>query len=196
MGSGIMLKYASKTGENCLLNAVAGVATSFNHNLSARAVDEVWPYLRIPGIALRKIAQEALKMNMIHLKKWDDDLVKRGVFLDKAHRVNTFYEFDDQITSKICGYAGAHEYYEANSTHTEIDKIKIPLFALSSLDDPIITAKGIPFEAFKVSDNAILMATTNGGHVGWFTGNFKVSRWYPVPCIEFFEAIYQRSKPS
>lgn len=191
-----MLKYASETGENCLLDAVAGVATSFNHNLSAKAVDEVWPYLRIPGIALRKIAQEALRMNVIHLKKWDDELVKRGVILENGQRVKTFYEFDDQITSKICGYSGAQEYYAANSTHTEIDKIKIPLFALSSLDDPIITPKGIPFEAFKASENAILMATTNGGHVGWFTGNLKVARWYPVPCIEFFEAIYQKSKLS
>ena len=76
-----MLKYASETGENCLLDAVAGVATSFNHNLSAKAVDEVWPYLRIPGIALRKIAQEALRMNVIHLKKWDDELVNNIIYL-------------------------------------------------------------------------------------------------------------------
>lgn len=192
MGSGIMLKYASESGEKCVLDAVAGVATSFNHVVSARTIDEIWPHFRIPGIALLKIAQDALSNHLIHLKKWEGELEKRGVFLENGKTVKTFFDFDDQITSRICGFSGAHEYYEATSTHTEIEKIKIPLFALSSLDDPVITAKGIPFDAFKSSENAVLMTTTNGGHVGWFTGNFKLTRWYPVPCIEFFDALYKR----
>jgi predicted alpha/beta-fold hydrolase len=67
--------------------------------------------------------------------------------------------------------------------------VKIPLFAIHSLDDPVVTAKGIPFESFVEHKNTILMTTSNGGHVGWFTGIFKVKRWFQVPCLEFFEAV-------
>lgn len=52
-----------------------------------------------------------------------------------------------------------------------------------------MSPKGVPIEQFRENSKTVLMLTTNGGHVGWFTGLFKLTRWYPVPCLEFFDAL-------
>lgn len=189
MGSGILLKYVAESGDKCVLDAVANVATSFNHHLSAQKINKFWPHFGIPGIGILKVVQTAIIQAEQHLLNWPEFLAEREVMLDHSQKVKSFYEFDDKITARISGFNGAEEYYNQGSTHTEIDKVKIPLFALNSLDDPIVTAEGVPIESFIEHEKTILMTTSTGGHVGWFTGTFKVKRWYQVPCLEFFEAV-------
>lgn len=54
--------------------------------------------------------------------------------------------------------------------------IKVPVFALSSLDDPVITKHNIPYNEFPRNPNLILAVTRTGGHIGWYTGILRPKR--------------------
>ena len=94
-----------------------------------------------------------------------------------------------KIVSRFLGYKNIEDYYKEGSTFSEFNQIKINIFAINSLDDPVFCKSNIPFEEFKKYDNMILAATTTGGHVGWFTGFFSPKRWFHIPCFEFLDAI-------
>ena len=189
LGSGILLKYVAESGRDCALDATANIATSFNHNLSARNLDEFWNHFGIPGKSLLTIVQTAMVQVEHHLLQWPEVLEEREVYLHHGKGATSFYDYDDKITSRLSGFSNAEEYYLTGSTHRDINKVDIPLFSMHSVDDPIVTFKGVPIESFQQHDKALLMVTSNGGHVGWFTGTFRVRRWFPVPCLEFFEAV-------
>jgi abhydrolase domain-containing protein 1/3 len=193
MGSGILLKYVVESGDRCELDAISNIATSFNHHLTLRTIEEFWPHFGIPSFGILKVLQNSIKRIEHHLMEWPEVLDQRDVCLKTGKNAKRIYDIDDKVISRLSGFLNAEEYYQDGSTHDLIDKVKIPLFALNSLDDPVVTAKGIPYESFRTHEKTILMTTSCGGHVGWFTGFIKVKRWFQVPCLEFFEAIRTHS---
>ena len=189
MGSGLLIKYAIESGDNCALDGIATVAASFDHHLTYRTLHRFWPYLDIPRKGMLELAKSAIYKAEKELRKHSSVLEQRDIRLDQLPQFKSFYEFDDKITSRLSNTRGYDEYYTKSSTHKDIIKLKTPLFALNSLDDLIVSPKGAPIDQFRENSRTILMLTTNGGHVGWFQGIFKITRWYPIPCLEFFDAL-------
>ena len=44
---------------------------------------------------------------------------------------------------------------------------------VSAMDDPVVGRQGIPFEAARANENLLVVATANGGHLGWCEGLTK-----------------------
>src|SRR5271157_4721029 len=47
-------------------------------------------------------------------------------------------EFDDQITARYCGFAGAQDYYARAASSQVLDRIAVPTLILHAEDDPFI----------------------------------------------------------
>lgn len=189
MGAGILLKYAVLSGENCKLKALAAVATPFYHAHAAKNAENFWPYFGLPGKFILNILRRISKTFKPQLEKWPDELERCGINFSDIGKSKSYYDFDDKFTAKISGFKGAEEYYNEASSINQLYKVKIPVLALSSLDDPVISAEVIPYKEFCENDKLILMTTNNGGHVGWFTGNLMPKRWFQIPCVEYLEAV-------
>ena len=59
------------------------------------------------------------------------------------------------------------------------------MLGIRARDDKIATYD--PSLEFLSNNNTFLIETTSGGHVAWIEGLFKLSFWYPRPCIEFIK---------
>lgn len=101
----------------------------------------------------------------------------------------TIKNFDENWTALSFGFPTAAAYYRASSSTPYLSLVAIPFLGLNSLDDPIVTGHAIPYDEARFNPNVILATTAHGGHLGWFQGSFKVSRWNPRCMVEFAEAM-------
>ncbi|CAM9274661.1 unnamed protein product [Ectocarpus sp. 8 AP-2014] len=68
----------------------------------------------------------------------------------------------------------------------KIEGLRTPTLAVTSLDDPIMTADGSPIAEVDTIKNL------NGGHVGWPTGwnpNRNRWGWMSTTSLDFCEAV-------
>ncbi|MFI5107172.1 MAG: YheT family hydrolase, partial [Terriglobales bacterium] len=67
---------------------------------------------------------------------------KRKLFPDIYKKVERFpgsiREFDDVITARYCGFAGAQDYYTRAAAARVIDRIALPALIVHAADDPFI----------------------------------------------------------
>lgn len=94
--------------------------------------------------------------------------------------------FVEKAIVKIENFPSVEHYYrEASCTH-RLKDVKIPLFFLSALDDPIMGSKVIPID--KCHENILIGVTKTGGHLGYFEGMLLPSKqWFPEPTFEFLK---------
>jgi predicted alpha/beta-fold hydrolase len=78
--------------------------------------------------------------------------------------VRTIREFDEQITARYCGFAGADDYYFRASAARVVSKIAIPTLVLHALDDPFIRMLPETRAALSDNSNIVLIETDHGGH--------------------------------
>ena len=189
MGAGILLKYATETGENCTLKAIAAVATPFDYIICREHLNSWWPYLGLSDLFILSALEDQLEsISTDLLLNYNDELLEKKIVLKEVVKARSSLEFDQKFTIKLYGYENTDEYYKQASVASSLNKIQIPVLALSSKDDPVVTASCIPYEQFYHNPNLVLAITNVGGHVGWFTG-LSPKRWYPKPCLEFLDSI-------
>ncbi|CAN0346745.1 unnamed protein product [Ectocarpus sp. 13 AM-2016] len=74
----------------------------------------------------------------------------------------------------------------------KIAGLRTPTLAVTSLDDPIMTADGSPIAEVDTIKNLFILLTRNGGHVGWPTGwnpNRNRWGWMSTTSLDFCEAV-------
>lgn len=110
--------------------------------------------------------------------------------MDKVLSCKTFKEFDQEFTYKIHNIPNLDEYYIERSSRYILDKIKIPVILLNSLDDPVISHHLIQYDSVK-NENIILLVSKRGSHGSYLQGgiipNLKTS-WLEEFLLEFFES--------
>lgn len=162
MGANLILKYTGEKGENCPFKAVSALCTPFN-------IEKCSKFLR-SNYSLAALSDRFLTYYLTNLVKnqehCHDDWTKMGIDLNDALKSQRTLEYDYLITCKILGYKDPEEYYKDNSCEKVLHNIKIPVLALSSRDDPVVTSECIPFDIFTSNPNLILAITKYGGHIG------------------------------
>lgn len=88
----------------------------------------------------------------------------------KINQLNSFWQFDDQVTAPLHGFKGVNEYYDQSSARPYLKNIKSPSLILLALDDPFMTRDIIPEES-ELSLNTQLELSRHGGHVGFIGGS-------------------------
>lgn len=80
--------------------------------------------------------------------------------------LNSFWRFDDAITSPTHGFAGVEDYYERCSARQFLPAIRVPTHLLCAKDDPFFTPDILPGDD-ELADDTVLELSDKGGHVGF-----------------------------
>ncbi|MDZ7683463.1 MAG: hypothetical protein U5J63_17565 [Fodinibius sp.] len=80
---------------------------------------------------------------------------------------STLYEFDDQVTAPVHGFAGADDYYEQCSARRFVDDIQSDTLFVHSREDPLCPVEAMPLAKLNSNEHTDYIITDKGGHVGF-----------------------------
>jgi predicted alpha/beta-fold hydrolase len=106
--------------------------------------------------------------------------------IDGMRNIHSVRDFDEQITARFCGFAGADDYYARSSAGRLAHQIRRPTLILTAQDDPFV-----PFSSFaqqQIRDNPCItfVAPKHGGHCAFISNEPGDARfWAESRVIEF-----------
>ncbi|CDW78532.1 alpha beta hydrolase domain containing protein [Stylonychia lemnae] len=112
-----------------------------------------------------------------------------NIDLDKYLKEKNQCDDYNDLTAKLNGYKDKYEYYDKASISRIVENIKVPMFFLNSLDDPVTGYKHIDYETFTSNPYILLGITERGGHVSHFENIITKEMWFPKPALEFFNSF-------
>lgn len=121
---------------------------------------------------------------------------KSGIELDDVP-VQTLpkrlYEFDDQFTAPVGGFADAKDYYEKCSTHKLLDRISIPTLLLVADDDPIVPMQ--MYNTCTPSRYVKKLVSNGGGHLGFIAkrSTDPDRRWMDWRIVDWVNEINRKN---
>lgn len=122
--------------------------------------------------------------------RYDPELLKN---------VHSVRDFDEHITARYMGFAGADDYYDQASSSHVLDRIAIPTLVIHSDDDPFVVMS--PESQRKLTENSYVtfLQTRHGGHCAFIAqpspDRSDDGRWAERKIIEFLaqaEAAHAR----
>jgi uncharacterized protein len=179
LGGNVLVKWLGEVGDSAPpeLRAAVAISVPFDLELCARTLDGpgfwTWVY--------RTRFLRSLKLKSLEkLRKFPGAADERRV-----RRARTLFEFDDALTSRLHGFAGAGDYYAQSSSGNYVDRVRMPLLLISAADDPFIPARCIPHPR---SGSVELEMSPRGGHLGFVEGPIWRPRFYAERrAFAFFE---------
>jgi predicted alpha/beta-fold hydrolase len=188
MGAGLLLRHAAETGEKCLLKAIVAVATPFDYIKCRAKLNHWWPYFGFSDAYIVKSLHDQVDQVLLDLSMMEDDIKEKGISIDEVMNVKSSQEFDEKLTIKICDCKSTEQYYLDASVDQHVHKIKVPVLALSSKDDPIVSIECVPVDKIVKNPNIILALTHIGGHVAFYSG-IVPKRSYADLCLEYLDSV-------
>ncbi|MGC2402559.1 MAG: alpha/beta fold hydrolase [Acidobacteriaceae bacterium] len=155
MGGNLMLKLAGEVGSTAgSLRAVVGVSPAIDLAASADALHDPW----------NRVYEWKFLVGLRRRFRRKAELFPEIYSTAGLERIATLRQFDDQITARYCGFAGADDYYYRASSGRSAAQILVPTLILHALDDPFI--RMLPATRSILLDNprVRLIETAHGGH--------------------------------
>ncbi len=78
--------------------------------------------------------------------------------------VHSVRDFDEHITARYMGFAGAADYYDKASSSHVLDRIAVPTLVIHSDDDPFVVMSAESQRKLMENPNVTFLHTTHGGH--------------------------------
>lgn len=112
-------------------------------------------------------------------------------------RLRTLFDFDDQITAPLHGFAGAEDYYARCSCRQFLARIQTPTLILHARDDPFMFPHTLP-SAEELGPATTLEIAERGGHVGFVAGTlpWRVRYWWEERLVAFLDQVRGRGSLS
>jgi predicted alpha/beta-fold hydrolase len=175
LGGNVLLKWLGEQGNDALTQTAVAVSVPFQ--------------LADAGDRLEKSFSRVYQKHLIMRcqKKYSRKFSSQPSPLNvQAEKLNTFYDFDDQITAPLHGFAGADDYYQQCSSRQFLKHIKKPTLILHAKDDPFMWEHSVPDE-HELSPSVQLELSDNGGHVGFIGGKhpFATQYWLDKRIVEW-----------
>jgi uncharacterized protein len=98
-----------------------------------------------------------------------------GVNSKNIAAINSFWQFDHQVTAPLHGFKSAQDYYQRVSSRQFLKSIEIPTLIIHAKDDPFMNTQVIP-EMTELSSMVEFELNQHGGHVGFVEGDWP---WKP-----------------
>ena len=101
-----------------------------------------------------------------------------------------FFDFDDQVTAPLNGFAGADDYYARCSCRPFLRHIRTPTLILHALDDPFMFPHSVPRQD-ELGPGVCLEVSRHGGHVGFVGGSlpWRPDYWLERRLVEFITKL-------
>ncbi len=105
-------------------------------------------------------------------------------------RVHSVRGFDELITARYCGFAGADDYYARSSAMHVLEKIHVPTLILTAQDDPVVPFETFQREAIRNNPWIHLAAPEFGGHCGFISEQNGEERfWCEAQVVKFCKEV-------
>lgn len=145
---------------------------------AAVAISSPWDAQKVSDHVLnRKIlmklmlpAQFRMIRQHMHSEKFMEKMKSRGIDVEKSLAAQTNREFDELFSLGDLGLTHSGQYYEMLTAHSLVDRIKIPMLAINSMDDILIPRSNIPEAEIPKNPNIIQLLVAGGGHIEYFHG--------------------------
>jgi predicted alpha/beta-fold hydrolase len=100
--------------------------------------------------------------------------------------IRSIREFDDRITAKYMGFAGADDYYTRASSARVVDKVAVPTLVIHAKDDPFIVMSGETADKLRANPNVTYIESEHGGHCAFLAApDGYDGRWAERRIVEF-----------
>lgn len=167
LGANVLLKWLGETGQKNPLCAAVAVSTPFELNKSVVKISKGFSriYERHFLNKLRRKMQHKFQSTTAKIK------------LPEFNQLHSMYDFDNQVTAPLHGFADANEYYTKSSCRQFLRHIQVPTLLLQAKDDPFMSADALP-KPEDLSDQIEFELAENGGHVGFIGGKHFGSPFY------------------
>jgi predicted alpha/beta-fold hydrolase len=167
LGGNVVLKFLAESAEAAPVAAAVGVSVPFDLAACVATLDGpgLWARLFRGGL-LRRLRAKALATEL-----------RFPGCIDPAHarNVRSIREFDEHVTARLFGFAGAEDYWARCSSGPRVGAIRKPTIMLAAVDDPLVPPASIPTGDIAANPALQLILLPSGGHLGFVTG----TAWAP-----------------
>jgi predicted alpha/beta-fold hydrolase len=181
MGGNLVLKLLGEWGQAAPPQVKAGVGVSPAMDLAAAAdalhnwSNRVYEYKFLQGLRRRMQRKAQLYPGMY------DVSYLRGL--------RSIRQFDEQVTARYCGFAGADDYYTRASASNVLQRIAVPTLVLHAQDDPFIRVLPETRRKLRSNPHVTYVETASGGHCAFLApANGYDGRWAERQTVAFLQA--------
>lgn len=109
--------------------------------------------------------------------------------VEKVKNAHTFQIFDREVTARLNGFKDENDYWTQSSSVHYLKTIKALVLLIHAANDPFLPVKDLPLEIIKQSPTLKLLVTSDGGHLGFISGNipFRPNDWLERVILEYFK---------
>ena len=179
MGGNLVLKLAGEWGASApaAIKAVAAVSPAADLGPSADAMHQ----------AANRMYEWKFLLSLMRRYRRKQNLLP-DVYQKVERWPRTIREFDEIITARYSGFAGAQDYYDRASAARVVDKIAVPTLVLHAEDDPFIRLLPETRSKMQANPHVTLLETAHGGHCAFLAhANGYDGRWAERQMIRFFQ---------
>lgn len=166
LGGSITANYVTRKSEilNPKIKRACVISTPLHLASSKEALENNISKFLYQGIFLKSMKKTATKLVKEFGVNLDLKAIKKARFIS---------EIDHLVVAPMYHYKNGDDYREQGSALNHLNKTKIPLLIINSLDDPFLGKESFPFDIAKDNPLITLDTTTYGGHVGFMNNFFK-----------------------
>lgn len=180
LGGNVLCKLLGEQGDAVLPQLKAAVAVSAPFDL-ARAS-------RYIGQGFGKVYENAFLRSLVPKANAKMQRHPELATLKPLNNVRTIWDFDDQFTSPVHGFANAADYYAKSSSLQYLKDIRRPTLLLNAVDDPFLPPSVLDDVKKIVATNPAIATEfpAHGGHVAFVAG--------PSPKRAFYYADWRAAE--
>jgi len=167
LGANVLLKWLAESPLRQEVVGAVAVSTPFALDLCSHALHHGLSKVYGQYFRTRLVRDMEVKRAVFRQTGNSAALARLEALGDLAH-LRTLWDFDDQVTAPLHGFASAQDYYDRCSSGPRLKDIRVPVQLIQSVNDPFIPEEALPRQE-ELSASISLMLTATGGHVG-FTG--------------------------
>jgi len=181
LGGSVLLNLLAQRGAESGISAAAAVSVPFGLDECASLIDNSSGFA---SIYLRNFLHTMREKALEKAERFPDRVDAKKVAAARSIR-----EFDEVVTAPLFGFSSAEDYYQRCSTGRQLKDVRVPTLLISSEDDPIAPAHGLPAGAARQA-NLHVLVTQAGGHVAFVGGSVLRPRfWSEERVLQWMESL-------
>jgi uncharacterized protein len=179
LGANVLLKYLGERGDAARVRAAAAVSIPFDLGAGADHLEKT---------AMGRLYTSAFVRPLMEKYRLKRHLVGNRIDERRAAAARGFREFDEVVTARLHGFAGADDYYVRSSSAQFLPRIRVPTLLVHAVDDPFVPPGAIARDAIAANPVLVGAITEHGGHVGFIAGTpWKPEFWAEAEAARFLE---------
>jgi uncharacterized protein len=179
LGGNVLLKWLGEQGDGASLHVAAAISVPFDLAACAAVLDRGFPRAVYTRNFLRTLRA-----------KVREKAARYPGFVDVALalRARTFAEYDEIVTAKLGGFAGARDYWARSSSGPYLTRIRRPTLLINALDDPFVPSHTLP-DVATLGPHVSAEFPARGGHAGFLEGRpWSATSWAERRALDFVAA--------